>query len=141
MVGRRLSEAEVESYDVCPAELTRQVRVVKIPFIPGGYSGMTLGKAVLLATDVSPDGDSALLAHELVHVRQWNEQGVLGFSWQYVSSFARNLYTERGWNAAYQQIDAELEAKNETTLWRRRKSRSVFEDAEAERRGSEQDGL
>ncbi len=128
MVGRRLSEVEVESYDVCPPELARRVRVIKIPLIPGGYAGMTLGRTVLLAKDVAADGDSSLLAHELVHVRQWSDQGVLGFSWRYVTSFAKNLKTERAWNAAYRQIDAEVEARVETTDWRRRKSKEIYQD-------------
>ena len=129
MVGRRLSEVEVESYDVCPAEIARRVRVIKIPLIPGGYAGMTLGRTVLLAKDVATDGDSTLLAHELVHVRQWSDQGVLDFSRRYVSSFAKNLKTERRWNAAYRQIDAEIEARKETTAWRRRRSRDLYEES------------
>lgn len=129
MVGRRLSEAEVESYDVCPAETARRVRVINIPCIPGGYAGMTLGRTVLLAKDVAADGDSSLLAHELVHVRQWTDQGVVDFSRRYVTSFAKNLKVKRRWQAAYRAIDAEVEARQETTAWRRRRSRDLYEAA------------
>ena len=63
MVGRRLSEAEIQSYDVCPAELAGRVRVIQLPFLPGGYAGMTMGRTVFLARKVSAAGDSSLLAH------------------------------------------------------------------------------
>lgn len=123
MAGRSLNAAELESYDMVSADIARRVRVVQIPFIPGGYAGMTLGRTILLAREVGADGDSALLAHELVHVRQWNELGIVGFSGRYLSSFARNLVRHRRWKAAYHDIDAELEAKQETTDWLRRRTR------------------
>ncbi|MEM7325091.1 MAG: hypothetical protein AAF531_18525 [Actinomycetota bacterium] len=123
MLGRRLSEVEIESYDLCPEPIARRVRVIRIPLIPGGYAGMTLGRTVLLAKDVARDGTSSLMAHELVHARQWTDQGLFRFAWAYTSSFTRNFYTLRSWNKAYHQIDAELEAKQETADWLIRQAR------------------
>ncbi|MEM7274486.1 MAG: hypothetical protein AAF547_15480 [Actinomycetota bacterium] len=128
-----MSETEVAAYDVVPAEIARRVRIIRIPLIPGGYAGMTLVRTVLLARDVEPDGSSPLLAHELVHVRQWTEEGILRFSSSYLGSFLRNLARLRRWNAAYHQIDHELEAKQETTDWLRRRSRA---NAESEARAA-----
>lgn len=141
MVGRPLNDVEVESYDVVSSEIARRVRVVEVPFIPGGYAGMTLGRNVLLARTVAPDGNSALIAHELVHVRQWSELGAVGFSATYVSSFVRNLTRHRRWNRAYSNIDAEVEAKNETTDWLRRRSRGDMIDGSeaADGAGPEED--
>ncbi len=123
MPGRPLNEQEIEAYDVVSPDVAKRVRVFKIPFIPGGYSGMTLGTTILLATDVDDDGDSALMAHELVHVRQWSDLGVARFSGRYISSFARGLARHKRWNEAYRGIDAEVEARKETTDWIRRKTR------------------
>ncbi|MGI9597309.1 MAG: eCIS core domain-containing protein, partial [Acidimicrobiales bacterium] len=117
---------ELDSYDMVSADVARRVRVVRVPFLPGGYAGMTLGRTVLLANPVAADGNSALLAHELVHVRQWNELGVVGFSGRYLGSFARNLVKHRGWNRAYNNIGAEVEAKRETTDWLRRRTRDAL---------------
>ncbi|MGB5759016.1 MAG: DUF4157 domain-containing protein [Acidimicrobiales bacterium] len=125
MVGRPLNAIEIASYDMVPPELARRVRVRRVRFLPGGYAGMTLGHTVLLARDVEADGNSALLAHELVHVRQWSERGRVRFSTQYLNSFARALARHRRWNRAYHSIDAELEAKKETTDWLRRRTRDA----------------
>lgn len=123
MVGRRLNDIELDSYDLLPADLARRVSVVRIPFIPGGYQGITLGRYVLLARDVAADGTSTLLAHELVHVRQWRDQGLLGFSYRYLRDFLSNLVRTRSWKRAYRDIPAELEASREATDWQRRSLR------------------
>ncbi len=120
MPGRALNDVELEAYDVLGGDLAGRVRVYVIRRIPGGYKGMTLGRHVLLADEQRHDGTSTLLAHELVHVRQWHELGVVGFSIRYVASFAKNLVAHRRWKTAYHRIDAEIEAKQETTDWLRR---------------------
>jgi hypothetical protein len=125
MSSRHLNEIELEAYDVVPEAIGRRVRIHRIRLIPGGYAGMTLGRRVLLARDVDDDGTSALLAHELVHARQWAEQGRIRFAWRYLTSFARNLARHRRWKAAYNDIEAELEAKRETTDWLRRRARDA----------------
>lgn len=129
MAGRPLNEIELEAYDVLPRDLARQVRVRRVRGIPGGYAGMTLGTNILLARPIDEDGTSALLAHELVHVRQWAEQGLVGFSTRYVASFGRNLSRHRRWSPAYRDVDAEREARQETTDWLRRRARRAAEQA------------
>jgi hypothetical protein len=126
-IGRGLTPAEVESYDMITGDLARQVRIVEIPALPGQYVGMTLGRYVLLAKRVPDDGSSTLLAHELVHVRQWAELGVAGFSGRYVLSFLAGLRANRRWMAAYHSIDAEEEARREATDWLRRRTRRQLE--------------
>lgn len=133
--GRPLNDVELDAYDVLPRELARTVRVHRIRGLPGGYAGMTVGRHVLVARDVEPDGSSPLLAHELVHVRQWADQGPVGFSARYLASFGRGLAAHRRWNPAYRDIEAEREARRETTDWLRRRAR-----AEAERQAAETGG-
>ena len=52
-----------------------------------------------------------LLVHELEHVRQWREYGVVGFPARYVGSYLR--WRSRGYPhwAAYRRIPAEIEAE------------------------------
>lgn len=129
MAGRPLNDAELDAYDVLPRGLARRVRIHRVRGLPGGYTGMTLGNHILLARPVDDDGTSALLAHELVHVRQWADRGFVGFSAAYLTSFGRNLSRHRRWGTAYRDIDAEREARQETTDWVRRRARAAAEGA------------
>lgn len=132
VAGRPLNDIELDAYDVLPRDLASKVRVRQVRGIPGGYAGMTIGTTILLARPIDDDGTSALLAHELVHVRQWAEQGVVGFTSRYVASFGRNLSRHRRWGPAYRDIDAEQEARQETTEWLRRRARRAAERAAAD---------
>ena len=118
--GRSLTDAEVDAYhDVVETSLARRVRVYQIPLIPGGYAGITFGRRVLLARSVRPEGDSSLLAHELVHVQQFANQGTIRFLARYLGSFAWLLIRHRDWGTAYQRIPAEIDARQRTTKWAR----------------------
>jgi hypothetical protein len=117
---RRLTTAEIAAYDVVPRELAAKVRIIRLP-LPGPYDGITVGRFVFLGRDVDDDGWSTLLAHELVHVRQWSELGVIGFLARYLSQFVVGLVRLRSWNAAYRHIEAELEARAGAAEWRRRR--------------------
>ena len=119
MPGRLLNARELASYRHLPRDLAARVRVHEIPALPGNYVGITLGRHIFLAEDVSDDGDSALIAHELVHVRQWSEQGVVRFSARYVWAFLRSLPTTRSWTRSYRAIPAEVEARADTSRWAR----------------------
>ncbi|MEM8924989.1 MAG: hypothetical protein AAGD35_15900 [Actinomycetota bacterium] len=119
---RRLNAIEIDSYDVLPRELAERVRIIRVPFLFGPYSGMALGRFVLLKRDVADDGWSPLLFHELVHVRQWTELGVVGFGYRYIRQFLAGLVAERNWNDAYLAIEAEVEARRLTAEWYRRRN-------------------
>ena len=71
---------------VPPADVAR-ARIVDVPWLTPGVAAMTLGRVILLRRDHA--GDEALLAHELVHVRQWRELGVARFLWRYLGAYAR----------------------------------------------------
>lgn len=115
--GRPLNDLELASYHHLPHDLASAVRIHEIPALPGRYVGLTLGRHVFLAEDVSDNGDSALLAHELVHVRQWREQGHVRFGLRYLVAFLRTLPRTRSWNASYRAIPAEVEARAVATAW------------------------
>lgn len=118
MAPRRLNRVELDSYTHIPRALAERVRVHEVSALPGSYVGITLGRHVVLATDVPDDGTSLLMAHELVHVRQWYEQGAVGFLRRYLFGFLRTLPTTRSWNASYRMIPAETEARVRADRWR-----------------------
>ncbi len=118
--GRSLSAAELVAYDVIPEQLARRVRVLSIPALPGRYAAITLGKLIFVARDIAEDGTSELLAHELVHVGQWTNDGVIRFIGKYLSHFASGLRQHRSWHQAYRGILAEVEARSEASAWCKR---------------------
>jgi hypothetical protein len=114
---RRLTSGEIARYDVLTPELAARVRIVRVPMPPGRYAGMTIGRYIFLTCEVRPGDTSWLLAHELVHVRQWHELGVVGFLYRYLAEFAHGVRTHRAWHDAYRGIEAEQEARYEARLW------------------------
>ena len=119
---RRLNQTEIDSYDVLPSDLAAKARVIRVPLLWGSYQGAALGRNILLRVDVTADGGSRLLAHELVHVGQWADKGILGFLIAYVRDFFRGLLRTRSWDAAYRQIAIEVEAREVTEEWQRRRN-------------------
>lgn len=117
---RSLTSHEQQTYDVVDKRLAARVRIVDIPFIPGGYSGMTLGRFICLADPQPTTGTSTLLAHELVHVQQWHDQGAPTFLWTYLTSFVSGLKTHKAWRKAYSQIPQEIEARQAANNWAQR---------------------
>ncbi len=79
-----------------------------------GIQAMTLGYNVYVdpRVIVGPARRFGLLmAHELVHVRQWREQGVFGFGRRYLTGYLHGRQKRLGHRGAYLQIDQELEAR------------------------------
>jgi hypothetical protein len=79
-----------------------------------GIQAMTLGYNVYVdpAVLAGPARKLGLLmAHELVHVRQWREHGVVGFSGRYLSGYLHGRQKRLGHRGAYLQIEQELEAR------------------------------
>lgn len=118
---RGLSPVELASYDHVPPSVTGRVRVLRVPVLPPGADGMTLGRVILLRRDAMADrtGRRALLAHELVHARQWAELGVARFLRRYLWDYAANLRRLRRHHAAYVAIPLEAEAREGAERWER----------------------
>ncbi len=93
---------------VPPADIAR-ARIVDVPCLTRGVAAMTLGRLILLRRDHATD--EALLAHELVHVRQWRELGAARFLWRYLGAYARNRVAGLGHQQAYEAIPLEVEAR------------------------------
>jgi hypothetical protein len=93
---------------VPPADVAR-ARIVDVPCLTPGVAAMTLGRVILLRRDHG--GDEALVAHELVHVRQWRELGAARFLWRYLGSYARGRAAGLGHQRAYEAIPLEVEAR------------------------------
>lgn len=117
MVGRRLEGPELVGYNHVDASLLADVRVIKVPFLIPGTAGMTLGHHILLVRDTDRSGRSLLMAHELVHVRQFAVAGRLRFLSRYLRDYLRGLLRLRNHRAAYLGIPAEIEAREETAVW------------------------
>jgi hypothetical protein len=84
-----------------------EVRVVEVPFTPPGSSAVTAGRIIFIHRDRAADSD--LLAHELVHVCQWEEQG-FEFLWNYSEEYVENLIDLQDLRAAYVELSFEQEA-------------------------------
>lgn len=79
---------------------------------PRGTAGITIGRLVVVSKRAADgDGLSALMTHELEHVRQWRELGAVRFLWRYASSYARWRIRGYGHWAAYRRIPLEVEAR------------------------------
>lgn len=127
-IARKITHDEIDLYrTVIPAGLARKVWLVQLPTIPGPYSGLTIANLVIIDHHLPPGTPSALLAHELVHVRQFHDKGILRFTFDYNKAFAVGLVTERRWSRAYRAIPAEVEARSETTRWLRESARNTVE--------------
>jgi hypothetical protein len=96
---------------VPPADVDR-ARILDVPWLTPGVAAMTLGKFILLRADHA--GDTALLAHELVHVRQWRELGAVRFLWRYLGAYLRGRAAGLGHQRAYEAIPLEVEARTLT---------------------------
>ena len=74
-----------------------------------GSAATTLGRFILIRPE---SVDSArLLAHELVHVRQWRVLGVPRFLRRYVGTYVRWRARRYPHLAAYRRIPLEIEAE------------------------------
>ncbi len=72
---------------------------------------ITLGGTIHLREGVETESAStALLAHELCHVRQWRELGPARFLSRYLGAYLRNRMRGMGRAEAYRRIPLEEEA-------------------------------
>jgi len=117
MIGRRLEGPEMVGYNLVDPHVLEVTRVVRVPFLAPGTSGMTLGNHVLLIDDTDRSGRRTLLAHELVHVRQFTERGSCWFLAFYIRDYLRGLIRHHNHRQAYLAIPTEIEARREAEAW------------------------
>lgn len=77
------------------------------PFVVNGVVAITLGRRIYVRAGHSIE---PLLWHELTHVRQMREQGLLRFGWRYLTEYLRNLRSGMDAGEAYRNISYEQEA-------------------------------
>lgn len=116
---RRLNAQEIARYDLVPPEISRRARVQRVPFLAPGTRGMTVGRLILVLRDDDRSGRRVLLAHELVHVEQYAELGVVRFLRPYLREYFVNLRRLRSHRQAYLAISLEAEARAAAERWRR----------------------
>ena len=108
-MARRLDASERELFTHVPARDLQRARVVVVPVLTPGIAGMTLGRWILVRR--GHEHDRALIAHELVHVRQWRELGSVRFLVRYLGAYAQSRWHGLGHQAAYEAIPLEAEAR------------------------------
>jgi hypothetical protein len=127
-VVRILAEAGYDSEELRaalhPVDLNR-VRVIPASrlvqaFWAEGIHAMTLTRWVLVDPQVL-NGDrrrlGRLLVHELVHVRQWSDYGVIGFLRRYLGDYLRVRRRGVGHRMAYWSNRLEAEARETTSRY------------------------
>ncbi len=83
-------------------------RVVVGGPVPPQADAITLGRTIIVRE--SSADHAGLMAHELVHVRQFAELGAARFFVRYVGSYLRFRLSAYGHMAAYRRIPLEVEA-------------------------------
>ena len=76
--------------------------------VPPQADAITLGRTVIVRERAA--ASRGLMAHELVHVRQFIEMGAVRFALRYVGSYLRFRLNGHGHMAAYRRIPLEVEA-------------------------------
>ena len=115
---RTLEQQEISGFTHVADGLLERVRLIRTNLLPPAADGMTLGRFVFLRDDHIDNRGSSLLAHELVHVRQFAEMGAPRFFAAYLSSYFKNLWRLRNHRQAYLAIPLEQEARAEAARWR-----------------------
>lgn len=83
--------------------------VVSRFLIPKGYRGMTVFPFVIVGS-AADKGNTVLVNHEKIHIRQQLELLILPFFVWYAVDFLIKWMYYRDWNAAYRNIVFEREA-------------------------------
>ena len=109
MRARRLSPEAAAVFTHVPAIDRGRARVIVVPVLTPGVVAMTLGRWILVRGGREQEAD--LLAHELVHVQQWRELGVVQFLRRYLTEYVHfRLAGQPHWRA-YAAISLEVEAR------------------------------
>jgi hypothetical protein len=108
-VPRRLDGSERGQFTHVPVRDLDRARLATVPVLTPGVAGMTLGRWILLRR--GHEHDHRLIAHELVHVRQWRELGTVRFLSRYLGAYARARRRGLNHRDAYEAIPLEAEAR------------------------------
>ncbi len=114
---RNLEPDEIDVYDHVASAVLGRVRLMRTNLLPPAADGMTIGRFIFLRGDRIQDRSTALLAHELVHVRQFAELGPVRFFSQYLGAYFKNVWKLRNHRAAYLAIPLEQEAREAASSW------------------------
>ena len=116
-IGERrvLTEAEIAHFDLVAASTARRARLLVVRRLARGSAGMTLGRWILLRK--GHERRHALIAHELVHIEQWRDQGRLRFLTSYLGAYVSERFRGARHRDAYLTIPAEQEARDRTGAW------------------------
>lgn len=112
------SRVEVDGVD--PAAVTfRPIPSSLVPVLTGRVLAITLGRVVWVHPDalgsVIAGDEPELVAHELIHVRQWSEDGVVAFLARYLVDYLRLRVLGCGHHDAYRHIRYEWAAYSGAT--------------------------
>jgi hypothetical protein len=77
--------------------------------VPPGSEGITVGSVVCVRERAA--GRPRLLRHEVVHVVQWADFGVVGFLKRYLGAYLRGRVHGYSHKGAYRRIPFEVEAE------------------------------
>lgn len=120
--GRVLTEAGVDTdelrvliHPIQPEQVwLRSATPLMMRFWGSGIQAMTVRRWIFVDPGLL-NGDRAklslLIIHELVHVRQWSDLGVLGFLSSYLGSYLRGRRNGLNHRDSYRAIDLEVEAR------------------------------
>jgi len=116
---RLLDLDEISAFTHVGDDVLKRVRLIRTNLLPPAADGMTLGRFVFLRGDHIENRKSTLLAHEMVHVRQFAELGPVRFFAQYLGAYFKNMWELRNHRQAYLNIPLEIEARKEAADWSR----------------------
>ena len=86
------------------------------PFLMRGVAAITIGRRIWIRAG---EESEALLRHELTHVRQMRDLGVIRFLWRYLGEYVRNRLGGMSAVDAYRNISFERESFAAETYNRR----------------------
>ena len=115
----KLSQAQIEHFDLVSPKLARRVRFYRLPFM-FWTDGLTLRSTVLLRKGLGGSSDR-LIAHELVHVQQWSRAGMIGFLRWYIGDYVRLRLKGHPHRVAYWRLSAERSARLVSSRWLERR--------------------
>jgi hypothetical protein len=84
--------------------------------LPRNVVAITLGRRIWIARELPAAQREVVLRHELAHVRQMHQFGVLPFLVRYLGEYVANRVRRMGHDAAYRAISFEREAFDAETL-------------------------